>query len=51
MGFNGLVECVDNDRAGDPSVNRHMQPVSGVIIEPADGFGIGPIGKPDVGEV
>lgn len=51
MFFNGLVECVSDDVAGDAFVCRDVEGVSGVVVEPGDGFGVGAVGEPDVGEV
>ena len=51
MFFNGFVEGVSDDVPGHPAMTRHMQRVSGVVIEPGDRFRVRTVGEPDVGEV
>jgi hypothetical protein len=47
VGFQGLRECVDDDRAGDSTVGGDRQGVAGVVVEPAQDLHI--LAGPTVG--
>ena len=47
----GLVEGVDNDRAGYAPVHGDGQGVAGAVVEPGDDLGVGTCGEAPVGEV
>lgn len=47
----GFVKGVTNDVPGDTAMGRDVEGVSGVVIEPGDGLGVGAVGQVDVGEV
>ena len=47
----GLVEGVDNDRAGDTPMHGDGQGVAGAVVEPGDDLGLGTCGEAPMGEV
>ena len=51
MGGTGFAEGGTHDRAGDAAVGGDRQRVAGVVVDPAQDFGVGVIGEPPVGEV
>ena len=51
MAGNGIAEFVQDDRAGDAPVCGDREGVAGVVVDPAEDFGVGVIGEPPVGEV
>ena len=48
---NGFGEFVDNDGPGDAAVGGDRECVAGVIVDPAQNFGVGAVGEGPVGEV
>ena len=41
IGFSGFVEGVSNDVVGYSPMDRNVERVAGVVIEPGNGFGVG----------
>ena len=51
MAGNGVAELGQDDRTGDAAVGGQGQGVAGVVVDPAEDFGVGVVGEPPVGEV
>ena len=51
MGGNGFPEGAEDDPSGDPAVGGDRQGLAGVVIQPGEDLGAGPVGEPIVGEV
>lgn len=47
----GLVECINDDVAGDAVVCGDAEGVAGVVVEPYQDFGVCVGGEPVVGEI
>ena len=47
----GLVEGVDDDRAGYAPIHGDGQGVAGMVVEPGDDLGVGTCGEAPMGEV
>jgi hypothetical protein len=51
LGLMGFAERIQDDGSGDAAVRGDRACVAGVVVEPAEDFGVGLVGEAPVGEV